>query len=113
MGCPPACTNEPGEDVTYFFDNATQSIVRYDPNGDPRTSVIVNRISNVQFAYFDYQDDGTVTAPPGNTVPSANTGRIQLTVEVQLDPVQGQPNETVRFLSEINLRNSKYMLRQY
>lgn len=113
MGCPPACTNEPGEDVTYFFDNATSSIVRYDRNGDPATSVIVNRISNVTFAYFDYQDDGTVTPEPGNTVPTFRTGRIRLTVEVQLEPVQGQPNDTVRFTSEINLRNSNYMLRQY
>ena len=113
MGCPPACTNDPGEDVTYFFDNATSSIVRFDRNGDPKTSVIVNRISNIQFAYFDYQDNGTVTAEPGNTVPTSQTGRIRLTVEVQLEPVQNEPIETVRFTSEINLRNSSYMLRQY
>lgn len=113
MGCPPACTSEAGEDVTYFFDAATASIVRYDPNGNPRTSVIVNRISNVTFSYFDYQDNGAVTADPGNTVPSSTTGRIRLSVEVQLDPVQNEPNETVRFTSEINLRNSSYMLRQY
>jgi prepilin-type N-terminal cleavage/methylation domain-containing protein len=113
MGCPPACTNDPGEDVTYFFDNATSSIVRFDRNGTPQTSVIVNRISNISFAYFDYQDDGTVTAEPGNTVPSSRTGRIRLIVDVQLEAVQNEPNETVRFTSEINLRNSSYMLRQY
>jgi type II secretory pathway pseudopilin PulG len=113
MACPPACTNEAGEDVTYYFDNATQSIVRYDPWGNPQTSVIVNRISNVEFRYFDYQDNGAVTADPGNTVPTSRTGRIRLVVSVQLEPVQNQPNETVRFTSEINLRNSNYMLRQY
>ena len=121
MACPPACTNEPGEDVAYYFDAATNSIVRYDPHGievspgvyGPQTSVVVNRISNVKFAYFDYQDNGTVTAPPGNTAPTSKTGRIQLTVEVQLDHVQNQPDETVRFTSEINLRNSNYMLKQY
>lgn len=116
MSCPPACTNEAGEDVTYYFDNATSSIVRYDPVGDggsPQTSVIVNRISNVEFRYFDYQENGTVTPDPGNTVPTSRTGRIQLVVSVQLEPVQNQPNETVRFTSEINLRNSNYMLRQY
>lgn len=121
MGCPPACTNEPGEDVTYFFDNTTKSIVRYDPHGiqispgvyGPQTSVIVNKISSITFSYFDYQDDGSVTADPGNTVPSSRTGRVRLTVEVQLEPVRDEPNETVRFTSEINLRNSGYMLRQY
>jgi prepilin-type N-terminal cleavage/methylation domain-containing protein len=121
MGCPPACTNEPGEDVTYFFDNTTASIVRYDPHGvqtspgvyGPQTSVVVNKISNITFSYYDYQDDGTVTADPGNNVPTSRTGRVRLTVEVQLEPVRDEPNETVKFTSEINLRNSGYMLRQY
>ena len=121
MGCPPACTNEPGEDVTYFFDDTTKSIVRYDPHGiqtspgvyGPQTSVIVNKISNITFSYYDYQDDGTVTADPGNDAPTSKTGRVRLTVEVQLEPVQNEPDETVRFTSEINLRNSGYMLRQY
>lgn len=111
--CPVMCTNEPGEDVTYYFDPDTNSIVRYDPNGSPVTSVIVNKISNVTFSYFDYAADGTVTADPGNADPSLNTGRIRLTVDVTLDPVDGQPDESVRFTSEINLRNSSYMLRQY
>lgn len=111
--CPVMCTNEPGEDVTYFFDDDTDSIVRYDPNGAPTTSVIVNRISNVSFSYFDYASDGTITAEPGNGAPTINTGRIRLTVDVALDPVEGQPEESVRFTSEINLRNSSYMLRQY
>ena len=111
--CPVICTNEPGEDVTYFFDDETDSIVRYDPNGNPQTSVVVNRISNVTFGYYDYGDDGSVTADPGNAAPTINTGRIRLTVDVTLDPVVGQPEESVRFTSEINLRNSSFMLRQY
>lgn len=112
-GCPAVCTDGDSEDVTYFFDDATDSIVRFDPNSDPKTSVIVNKISNVKFAYFDYLDDGTVTGEPGNTVPTSATGRVRLTVEVQLDKVTGQPDESVVFTSEINLRNSSYMLRQY
>jgi prepilin-type N-terminal cleavage/methylation domain-containing protein len=111
--CPAVCTNEPGEDVTYFFDDATDSIVRYDPHANPTTSVIVNKISNVTFSYFDYADDGTTTAEPGHTAPSITTGRVRLTVDVTLDPIQGQPQESVQFTSEINLRNSSYMLRQY
>jgi len=111
--CPAICTNEAGEDVTYFFDDATDSIVRYDPNANPTTSVIVNKISNVTFAYFDYADNGTPTAEPGNTLPTDRTARIRLTVDVTLDEIIGQPEESVRFTSEINLRNSNYMLRQY
>ena len=112
-GCPAVCTDEDGEDVTYFFDDATDSIVRFDPHADPKTSVIVNKISNVKFAYFDYADNGTVTAEPGTTAPTSATGRVRLTVEVQLEKVSGQPDESVVFTSEINLRNSSYMLRQY
>jgi hypothetical protein len=112
-GCPAVCTNDEGEDVTYFFDDATDSIVRYDPNGDPATSVVVNKISNVTFSYFDYADDGSITAEPGNTTPTEDTARIRLTVDVTLEPVIGQPSESVTFTSEINLRNSNYMLRQY
>src|SRR5687768_9345058 len=60
--CPVVCTNDAGEDVVYFFDDATDSIVRYDRYPTPATSVIVNKISNVTFSYFDYAADGTVTA---------------------------------------------------
>lgn len=107
-------TNGPGEDITYFFDAATQSIVRYDPNaeGGPETSVVVNRISNVTFQYFNYtSSSSTVTE---TSTPTSATGRVRLTVVVQLDPVAGQPdNQVVTFTSDVTLRNSNYMLRQY
>jgi prepilin-type N-terminal cleavage/methylation domain-containing protein len=108
-------TNDPGEDVTYFFDSGTQSIVRYDPNGGgtgvPETSVIINKISNVTFQYWDYTGLGVLTGP--NNAPSANTGRVTLTVTVVLDPVIGQPNTSVTYTSDVTLRNVDYMLRQY
>ena len=105
-------TTNVGEDVTYFFDTATQSIVRYDPNTTPTTSVVVNKISDVSFSYFDYVgSNSTPTNPP---TPTADTGRVRLTVVVKLDPVQGQPaNQTVTFVSDVTLRNSTYMLNQY
>jgi prepilin-type N-terminal cleavage/methylation domain-containing protein len=108
-------TIEPGEDVTYYFDNATQSIVRYDPNpkvGAPTTSVIVNRISNVTFQYYNYTtSSSTVTE---TSTPTSATGRVRITVQVTLDPIVGQPdNQVVTFSSDITLRNSSYMLRQY
>jgi len=106
-------TNQAGEDVTYFFDAATSSIVRYDPNDNPQTSVVVNKISNVTFQYFDYAGGGSAAAGP-NSVPTADTGRIRVIVSVTLDPVVGQPNPaSVTYRSDITLRNANYMLRQY
>ena len=105
-------TNLPGEDVTYFFDDDTQSIVRYDPHGSPQTSVVVNRISAVTFTYFDYT--GSSSTPTTTTTPTANTSRVRINVTVQLEPVVGQPdNQVVTFTSEVTLRNAEYMLRQY
>jgi prepilin-type N-terminal cleavage/methylation domain-containing protein len=96
-------TNEAGEDITY---------VRYDPNDEPQTSVVINRISDVTFQYFDYV--GTNSTGTAVTVPTNNTGRVRITVKVQLDAVHGQPNPLdVTFTSEVTLRNSKYMLNQY
>lgn len=105
-------TDSVGEDVTYFFDSATKSIVRYDPNTTPTTSVIVNRISNVTFSYFDYfGNTSTTTESP---TPTANTGRVRITVTVELEEVQGQiTDQTVTFSTDVTLRNSPYMLNQY
>ena len=105
-------TDSAGEDVTYFFDATTQSIVRYDPHNTPQTSVIVNRISNVSFLYFDYTPNNST--PTQVTTPSANTGRVRITVTVKMEDVIGQPkNQTVTFTSDVTLRNSPYMLNQY
>lgn len=105
-------TDQAGEDITYFFDADTRSIVRYDPNDTPRTSVVVNRISSVTFQYFDYA--GVDSSGVETAVPTQNTGRVRITVLAQMDPVQGQPNPlTVSFTSDVTLRNSSYMLNQY
>jgi prepilin-type N-terminal cleavage/methylation domain-containing protein len=105
-------TDDAGEDITYFFDANTNSIVRFDPNDTPQTSVVVNRISSVTYNYFDYS--GTSSTGTQTATPTANTGRIRITVLVQLDPIQGQPNPSdVQFTSEVTLRNSPYMLNQY
>lgn len=106
-------TTDPGEDVTYFFDAATESIVRYDPNDTPQTSVVVNGISNVTFEYFDYVASSSTPIGP-LSVPTPDTGRVRINVTVQMDPVVGQPDgDVVSFTSEVTLRNSNYMLRQY
>lgn len=105
-------TNSPGEDVTYYLDAGTNSIVRYDPNDSPTTSVVINRISSVTYEYFDYQAFSSTTTQ--SSTPTNNTGRVRITVSVALEEVQGQPsNQTVTFTSDVTLRNSNYMLNQY
>ncbi len=105
-------TSSPGEDVTYFYDAATLSIVRYDPNDTPTTAAVINKISNVTFQYFDYA--GASSTPTLNDTPSSNTGRVRVTVTVDLDEVEGQPtNQTVSYTSDVTIRNSNYMLNQY
>ena len=110
-----------GEDVTYFFDADTRSIVRYDPHGletspgvfEGKTSVVVNRISNVTFKYFDYEG-GTSEATGPLTTPNETTARVRIEVDVELDQVYGQRNtEHVTFASDVTFRNNNYMLSQY
>lgn len=111
----------PGEDVTYFYDTTTKSIVRYDKFAvldtatnkyTPQTSVIINRISDVEFRYFDYIPG--ISTPTEVTTPTDKTGRVTIKVIVTLEDVQNQPkDQKVKFESDITLRNSKYMLNQY
>lgn len=112
---------DPGENITYFFDPSTESILRYDANekgiNQPQTSVIINRISKVEFLYFDYLNS-TLTPPPAQPsptyIPTVNTSRIRLKITVSLENVHGQTNnQSVVLVSDVTLRNSDYMLQQY
>jgi type II secretory pathway pseudopilin PulG len=100
-----------GENITFFFDPTTQSILRYDAN-DGGTSVLINRVSNVNFQYFDYTGasaTGTQVNPP-----TVNTARVRIILTVSLDRVLGQANpQSVVLTSDVTLRNSPYMLQQY
>jgi prepilin-type N-terminal cleavage/methylation domain-containing protein len=109
--------NAPGEDVTYFFEPATRSILRHDRNANglnnPETSIIINQISNVQFQYFDYLGSNALPTGPNN-VPTFNTGRVRITLTVNLENVINQVNpDRVILTSDVTLRNADYMLRQY
>lgn len=110
-------TSQPGEDIVYLYDSASQSVVRFDRNapnplgGLGVTSGIINRISDVDFIYHDYAADGTFTS---GTVASANTARVTIRLYVNLPDVQGQPSGRVeRVASDVTLRNAPYMLGQY
>jgi len=107
---------DPAENLTYYFDPTTKSILRHDANGGgpnvSQTSTIVNRISSLGFGYFDAMGTNPPTGP--NLTPTVNTSRVRVTVSVLLEQVQGQANpQSVVLVSDVALRNSDYMLRQY
>lgn len=103
-------TTSAGEDVTIFYDSDSKSVLRYDANTGI-TSGVINRVSDVDFRYFDNSFSGE-TGP--FTVPTANTTRVNIKLKVLLPNIQSQPvdQETV-FLTDVTLRNAPYMLSQY
>lgn len=107
---------DPGEDVIYYYEPGTKSILRYDVNGDgpgvPRTSIVINRISSLSFQYFNYT--GVNPVPTTAVVPTNQTGRVRVTVTVNLERVTDQANpQNVVLVSDVTLRNAEYMLQQY
>lgn len=105
-------TTDRAEDITYYYDESSQSVVRYDANTAPTTTGIINQVSDVEFAYYDYTDANS--NPAISYAPTINTGRVRITLIVKLLNVNGQPTgQTVTFTSDITLRNSTYMLNNY
>jgi type II secretory pathway pseudopilin PulG len=107
---------QPGENVTYYFEPSTQSILRYDANGsgagNPLTSIIINRISRVEYEYFNYT--GSNPVPTASTAPTANTGRVRIRLTVNMEQVSGQVNpDRVVLTSDVTIRNAGYMLQNY
>ncbi|MGC2235493.1 MAG: prepilin-type N-terminal cleavage/methylation domain-containing protein [Pyrinomonadaceae bacterium] len=111
-----AATTDRDEDVTYFFEPVSQSILRYDANANgvnaPETSIVINRISSVAYQYFDYT--GSSSTPTNSGTPTENTGRVRITITVLLENTQGQTNnQSVILTSDVTVRNANYMLNQY
>lgn len=105
-------TTDAEEDVTYYYDATSKSIVRYDANTGI-ASAVINQVSEVNFSYFDFTDANS-NPTNGTTTPTLNTGRVEIKLIVYLTDVYGQPkNQTVTFRSQVTLRNSTYMLNQY
>jgi prepilin-type N-terminal cleavage/methylation domain-containing protein len=105
-------TTDADEDITYYYDPTSQSVLRYDANATPSTAAVINQVSTVSFQYFDYSDSNST--PVVGLTPTANTGRVRITLIVYLANVNGQPtNQTITFTSDVTLRNSTYMLNQY
>lgn len=105
-------TDDANEDLTYYYDAATRSIVRYDRFSNPRTSTVANQVGKLTFQYFNYNNFGD--PPVASDVPSANTARVRVTISIGLDTAEGQPNnQEITYTSDVSLRNSKYISKQY
>jgi type II secretory pathway pseudopilin PulG len=103
--------DDTGENITYYFDEESQSIVRFD-DISKETSIIINRVSDINLTYWDYSENSST--PTERNTPTSFTARVTINVVVQLENVQGQPiNQKVAFTSDVTLRNSEYMLFQY
>lgn len=108
--------NQPGENVTYYHEPGTQSILRHDAHGNPDgsalTSIIINRISSVGFKYYNYSLSDPIGTSSDN--PTASTGRVRITLEIKMEEIEGQvKNDKVVLTSDVVLRNSDYMLKNY
>jgi type II secretory pathway pseudopilin PulG len=105
-------TTSPGEDLMYLYDTASLSVVRFDRNATlvDETSGIINRVSDVDFEYHNYNDDGTSSIG----APSTETAKITIKLKVILPDVPGQPTGRVeQVTSDVTLRNARYVLSRY
>lgn len=107
-----SATDDANEDLTFYYDAATKSIIRYDRFANPKTSTVAKQVSSLKFQYFDYVNFGD--PPVASDAPSANTARIRITISLGLESVAGQPdNQEITYTSDVSLRNSKYISNQY
>ncbi len=89
-------TNEPSEDVLYFFDSANQTLVR-DPGTGPQ--IIVDNVTNVTFSYFDWANNSISMFPlPADSIAQVRSIGVVITTEMQRG---GQVNYATR----VGLRN--------
>ena len=112
-------TNDEGEDVTYFFDTPSQSVVRYDPAASPMTSGIINSVSDIDIFYYNFGTACNQTTNPGGCVGAASmdTGKVRITLTVVLDRnanVNANGNrQNIEISSEVTLRNSPTIKGKY
>ena len=101
-----------GEDLMYFYDSASQSVVRFDrfDSVSGVTTGIINRVSDVDFEYHNFNDDGTSSLGSA----SANTAKITIKLKVLLPDVPNEPPGRIeRVTSDVTLRNAPYVLSRY
>jgi prepilin-type N-terminal cleavage/methylation domain-containing protein len=100
-------TSSAGEDIMYFYDSVSD---RNANSGAGLTSGIINRVSDVDFEYHNYDDDGT--SAPGS--PATNTAKVTIKLSISLPDVPGQPaGREEEVTSDVTLRNAPYVLGRY
>jgi hypothetical protein len=106
--------NDENEDITYAYDAQNQSIIRYD-RSTATSTVLASGITQLTFAYRDYilQTNGTVLTQPFGTTPTANTGKVRITISIALKRIANQPASTVTLTNEVSLRNTNFLLKGY
>lgn len=105
-------TNDIGEEIAYFYDPDTDSVVRFDRFAAPQSSIVINRVANVTFKYLEYAGNSTV--PIVKSTPTSETAAVRITLMVELDNFPGQPdNQNVSSTTEVSLRNSRFLLNKY
>ncbi|HYE65803.1 MAG TPA: prepilin-type N-terminal cleavage/methylation domain-containing protein [Pyrinomonadaceae bacterium] len=102
---PILATNDPDEDVTFVYQAANRSIVRFDKNRPTNnTTVLASGIDTFQINYLDAND--------ANVAP-ANATKVRFDVRVSLPAAFGQPATIVRLMSEVTLRNAPNLVKRY
>ncbi len=102
-------TDDESEDITYFYEPESQSILRHDPQIG--TSAVVNRVSRVEFQYYERNSVGEIVLMPS---PGPSTIQVRIRLWVELADASGQAiGDRVEFASRVSLRNAPLILNQY
>jgi len=102
-------TTSNGEDIMYYHDDSSKSVVRFDRNSGV-TSGIINRVSEVDFEYHNYYDDGSYD----KVADTVYTAKVTIKLKVMLPDVPGQPSGREEVVtSDVTLRNAPYVLGRY
>lgn len=100
-------TNDPGEDIIYFYDSAARSVIRFDPYDSSQTSAICNKINSLSFQYLNISNSGTTSGD----IPTLNTSRIRIAINFTIERGNGQnEDQNMTLITDVALRNSDFLL---
>lgn len=102
-------TTDQDEDVTFAYQPANLSVVRFDRNLDSM-SVLATRINSLQITYLNAA--GTTLDVASNPSLVANATKITLAVGVTLQAAN-QPASSVILTSDVTLRNAPTIVNRY
>ncbi|HEX8096997.1 MAG TPA: type II secretion system protein [Pyrinomonadaceae bacterium] len=106
-------TDDQDEDLTYVFQPANGTIVRWDNNVAANRAALAGGISSLQITYLDSTGVGNVPPAQPTAAQVNNAVRVRLDVVINLPPVNNQPASLVRLTSDVTLRNAPNVVDQY